>query len=381
MNILNLNEISQKIEIEKLKLFNFKSYEVDTFEFHPQLNIITGLNGTGKTNLLDAIYYLCITKSFFQAQDSFLVKTGSGFFRAEGYFRKNEKNEKLVVKYNLKEKVFEKNNVPYEKMSEHIGQFPVVFIVPDDVWEVNTGSAERRKFIDNTLSQIDPVYLDNLILYNKILRQKTGLLKNTASNRAIDADLVEYYNRQMCQPGAVIHEKRTALVERLNQYFIEYYRVISEDKESVSIQYKSQLNDHPIQQLFADQLRDEILMRKSTCGIHKDDITLKINGLALKKFASQGQMKSVIMALKMAQFDLISVSLGIKPLLLLDDIFDKLDEKRVASIVRLIVNNRFGQVFVTDTYGNRFEKLLEGNNFHYKAFELSSRSMAENITL
>ena len=323
----------------------------------------------GKTNLLDAIYYLCMCKSHFGVSDSYIKKHETDFFRVEGQFTKGKKRYKTVAKVKPKEqKTFELNDVPYDKLAEHIGRFPVVMITPFDTELALEGSEVRRKFIDNTLSQIDATYLSALISYNRLLKQRNATLKQFAETKRIDEGLLDIFDDQMEAPALLIHQKRREFSEQFIPIFQAFYKVISNDQENVNYKYRSQLKDVNFLNLLKENRQKDLILNRSTVGIHKDDLLFKIEDYPLKKFASQGQMKSFILALKLAQYELLRIEKDCAPLLLLDDIFDKLDRQRVTQLLQLLFDKNFGQIFFSDTHENRLSEILTNFDTDFKRF-------------
>ena len=346
--------------LERLKLTNFRNYEFQELEFSANLNLIAGLNGMGKTNLLDAVYYLCMSKSQFTNTDRNVVKHGESFFRLEGYFSLNEETEKIVVKVRPgKSKVLERNNAAYDRLADHVGLLPIVFKAPDDTALALDGSEERRRFLDNTLCQIDTPYLRYLLQYNKILQSRNALLKQFGEQRYFDAALVEVYNDQMDEPAKYIHEKRKSLIAQFEPVFNQYYNSICGGQETVKCIYKSQLLEKELHTIFQENQEKDRILQRTTAGIHKDDLQFKMNDRALKTFASQGQLKSFVLALKLAQYEVLKKAKERSPILLLDDLFDKLDDQRVKHLLELLTKNEFGQIFITDTHPERSEKLAK----------------------
>ena len=362
----------KKMTIQQLKLTHFKNYETADFVFSQRLNCFVGRNGMGKTNLLDAIYYMCMCKSHRGVNDRNVMQHGNDFFRLEGIFfdKKSKKTkDKIVAKVQPgKKKEFEKNDVAYQKLSEHIGLLPVVIIVPDDTLMVMEGSEVRRRFLDNTLSQLDADYLKHLISYNKILKQRNSALKKFAENRSFNAELLDTYDAQLIEPAQVICEKRKTFIDEFQAVFQEFHQAICNGQEKGTCIYRSSL----IKEDFATQLKearekDKILTR-TTCGIHKDDLIFRIEGHLLRKFGSQGQLKSFVLALKLAQYDFLKKNHSTQPILLMDDIFDKLDGGRVKQLIQLILEKEFGQIFITDTHENRVEEIIKNFETDYKKF-------------
>ncbi|MCB0523179.1 MAG: DNA replication/repair protein RecF [Lewinellaceae bacterium] len=354
-----------------LKLTNFKNYEGQEFEFSPRLNCLTGLNGTGKTNVLDALYFLCICRSHLGLNDRNLVRHDADFFRVEGRFELVEDKIRIVAKYKSGErKEFERNGTLIERLSDHIGQFPVVMIAPDDVRLVQDGSEDRRRFLDGTLSQVFPEYLQNLLNYNALLKQRNALLKSFFEHRQFDPILLESIDRQMPEPALNIFTIRNKFVEEFKPVFQEYYSAISGQREEVDIEYQSDLSNEGLDSLLPKFLEKDRVLQRTTQGPHKDDIILLMNDLPVKKFASQGQLKSYLLALRLAQYEFLRKAIGKSPILLLDDIFDKLDENRVRQLLNLLVERNFGQVFITDTQRSRIESVVSSFSGEYKIFEV-----------
>jgi DNA replication and repair protein RecF len=348
------------LELLKFILTNFKNYEYEQVTCSPGLNCFLGKNGMGKTNLLDAIYYLCMSKSHFNLPDSSIVRHNTDFFRLEGHFIANDKREEIVAKVMpRKKKVLERNKVPYQKLSEHIGLLPVVMIAPDDTYLVMEGSEARRKFIDNTLSQLDTQYLSALIKYNKLLQQRNSLLKQFGEQNYFDPTLLSAYSSQMVAPGQMIFEKRLALCSKLEPLVQNLYEKICNGQESVSLSYQSKLKEQQLSELFEQQVEKDRIMQRTTAGPHKDELSFRIGDFAMKRFASQGQLKSFVLALKLAQYQLLKVEKNMLPILLLDDIFDKLDDSRVSQLLGLLVKEEYGQIFVTDTDEERIQTILK----------------------
>ncbi len=315
----------------------------------------------GKTNLLDAIYYLAVGKSYANIPDAYLVKKGTDFFRLEGLFELNGRQEQIVAKVVPRaKKELERNKVPYQKISEHVGLIPIVFIAPDDVQIVKEGSEVRRKFIDNTLSQLDRVYLKQLIEYNKLLKQRNALLKQFAENNTFNTGLLRVYNEQMNEPAHYIFEQRNRFVNSFHPVLMRVAASLSSENDVVNCKYQSPLEGRNFEQLLIDTEEKDRYLQRTTTGIHKDDLIFSIDEFSLKKFASQGQLKTFILSLKLAQYEFLKAQTNYLPLLLLDDIFDKLDESRVANLLRILKTDQFGQIFITDTHNNRIIQILEG---------------------
>ncbi len=357
--------------LDTIKLTNFKNYEAQQLQFSEGLNCFVGRNGMGKTNLLDAIYYLCMCKSNFALTDAHICRHESDFIRLEGLFQRADKKEKVVAKViPRKKKTFERNDVAYKTLSEHIGLLPVVMIIPDDTRLVTEGSEERRRLIDNTLSQYDADYLLALLRYNRLLRQRNAALKKMGMEGNYNAALIQAYNEQMGAPAKSIYQKRADFVKQFITVFQQYYSAISGKQEQVDCLYSSQLAKEDFGLLLEQSADKDRVLQRTTVGVHKDDLKLMIDGHALKRFASQGQLKSYVLALKLAQYDFLRQEKKIAPILLLDDIFDKLDSHRVKQLIALLMEQNFGQVCITDTHDKRLEEVIEGYHSGHKKFKV-----------
>ena len=357
--------------LKKISLVNFKNLEAQSFDFQHKINCFVGDNGVGKTNILDAIYYLSFAKSYFNSVAIQNIRHGASFFMVEGDYIIEDRNEKIVCSLKKgQKKVLKRNGTIYEKFSEHIGQLPLVIISPADRDLVTDGSDTRRKFIDGVISQQDKKYLLDLLAYNKILSQRNALLKYFAANRTFDALNLSVYDEQLSEYGTRIYEVRKAFLEKFIPIFNEKYQIISNDKERVDLVYKSQLNEFSMKNLLQKSLEKDKILQYTTAGTHKDDLSFEIGEYPIKKFGSQGQQKSYLIALKFAQFEFIKQQSNLVPILLLDDIFDKLDESRVLQIINLVNNDEFGQIFITDTHSDRTENIVKQSNKPYKIFKL-----------
>ena len=314
----------------------------------------------GKTNLLDAIYYLCFAKSYFNSQDSLNVQHDADGFRLEGRFLKNMKPETVTctLKQNKKEMLL--NGVAYQRLSRHLGNFLAVIIAPDDAVLINGSSEQRRKFFDSLLTQIDLEYLDELIAYQKVLQHRNGLLKNTPSGKFPEPELLSVLDAQLSEYGNNIFKKRKAFFPQLREKVKALYSEISQAKEAVEVDYQSSLNDSRLQDILFQNRSKDILLQRTTDGIHRDDLVFSLNGYSMKQTASQGQRKNFLFALKLAQYELLNSFKHLSPILLLDDIFEKLDHQRLTHLVRFISRPGFGQVFITDTGEERLLKIFQG---------------------
>lgn len=368
------------MHLGKLKLTNFKNYGNQQLTLSTKLNCFVGDNGMGKTNLLDAIHYLCMCKSHFSLPDRQVIRHDEAFFRLDGFFTKQEAPEHIVCKFQpSKKKVIERNKIAYERLAEHIGRYPMVLVTPDDNQLLTDGSEYRRQFLDISLSQLDQQYLKALIHYNKVLQQRNAFLKQHDHPQQINIDLLEVYNHQLLQPAAIIHTFRKEFITNLIPAFQDYYAQISGEKETVSLEYQSQLSTSSMEALFEESKEKDCWLQRTTKGIHKDELKLKMNGFPVKKFASQGQLKSYLLALKLAQFEAIAQALKFKPILLLDDIFDKLDQHRVKQLLTLLLSQNFGQIFITDTHEHRIASIVSGFQSDYKEFRIDQGVATELI--
>ena len=357
--------------LEKLSLLHYKNFLERKFEFDTKINCLVGDNGVGKTNVLDSIYHLAMGKSYFNPIGSQNIHHGKDFFLIEGLFHKNGREEAIVC--SLKRgtnKVIKRNGKTYDRLSEHIGLLPLVIISPADRDLILEGSETRRKFVDSVISQANKEYLQQLINYNKVLAQRNALLKYFALNHTFDSDTLEVYNGQMAQYGTYIHEKRSEFIADFAPIFTEQYSRISGGKEAIALAYKSQLGTDSMMELFQSSLEKDRALQYTTTGVHKDDLLFTIDDLPIKKFGSQGQQKSYLIALKMAQYYFTESQAKTTPILLLDDIFDKLDEQRVAHIISMVDEENFGQIFISDTHAERTENVVKSVHQTYKVFKL-----------
>jgi DNA replication and repair protein RecF len=377
---LNLQKIiGADMFLEKLILTNFKNYLSAEFEFSEKINYFIGDNGVGKTNILDAIYYLAFTKSFINNIDSQNINHDEQFFLVQGSFKLGGSNSEVIqcLQKRNQKKEFKRNKKEYDRMSDHIGFLPLVMVSPSDSNLIHYGSDERRKFIDVVISQFDKPYLDNLISYNKSLAQRNALLKQFAQSRYFDKQALEIWDDQIITLGAEIYQARNEFIESFIPLFNKYFRIITSGKEEVSLSYESQINTTSLEVLIKNSVEKDCATQYTNCGIHKDDIIFNIQGLPVKKFGSQGQQKSFMVAIKLAQFEYTKNIKGYKPILLFDDIFDKLDNNRVEQIIELVSENIFGQVFITDTQKERIDHVISELNASYKIFGITYGSAAE----
>lgn len=358
--------------ITKLSLLNFKNHSERNFEFSTQINCFVGNNGVGKTNILDALHYLSMAKSFLGNKDLNNIKIDEDFFTIEGTIDDGEK-ENIIKIQQPKEakKIIKKNDKSYDRIADHIGFLPSVIISPYDSNLISDSGESRRKFLDAMISQTDSDYLFNLIQYQKTVQQRNALLKDFSKNRYFDADNLEIYNEPLIKFGSKIFEKRREFTDSIVPLIQNYYEIISKGKEKITVIYESDLSDHNFGTLLDQNLEKDRMLTYTSKGIHKDDLLFEMNGISMKRTASQGQQKSFLIALKLSQMNRIKELTGKTPILLLDDIFDKLDDSRVSQLIELVNQEHFGQIFITDTSRERTENVVRRINEESKIFDLS----------
>jgi len=357
--------------LKKISIINYKNILDKEYELDPKINCFVGDNGVGKTNILDAVYHLSMGKSYFNVKNDQLINRGKDYMLVDGVFELNNKNESIVFSLKIGEKkVLKRNGKPYKKFSNHIGLIPVVLISPYDNDLINEGSSERRKFIDSIISQNDKEYLINLIAYTRVIQNRNKLLKQY--NRSVDFDLdtIKVYDDQIYKLSEPIFKARDKFIKEFTPLVLEKYKHISDDKEKISIEYKSDLINNHIENLIKDSFQKDVILQYTSVGLHKDDFVFNIDENRIKRFGSQGQQKSFLIALKLAQFDYLKNETGNSPILLMDDVFDKLDLMRVKRIVEIVNSTNFGQLFLSDTDKERIEKVLSSLNLSSKIFEV-----------
>ncbi|MDR0982549.1 MAG: DNA replication/repair protein RecF [Culturomica sp.] len=358
--------------IKELNILNFKNLaEVQLF-FCRGFNCFIGNNGAGKTNILDAIYQLSMCKSYFNLSDVQNIRHDEAFFVLKAIYEKDE--EEICVHCGVKrgqKKVIKKNQKPYEKFSDHIGLLPLVIISPEDSLLIEGGSEERRKLIDGIISQYDRDYLYSLISYNRALQHRNTLLRQ-ATERPIDADVMEIWDEKLVAEGARIMQARHAFIEKFGEIFQSYYDRISAGKETVGMVYNPSIKEEDYLSGLKRNFEKDRILAYTSAGVHRDDILLTIDGYPVKKTGSQGQKKTFLIALKMAQYTRLQEISGVKPLLLLDDIFDKLDAERVSRIIGIVGEGAFGQTFITDTNRLHIDELLKSQDNEYAIFTVEN---------
>jgi DNA replication and repair protein RecF len=360
-----------KMHLKKLSLFNYKNFSEIDFAFDPKINCFVGKNGIGKTNVLDAIYHLAFGKSYFNPLAVQNIRHGEEFFVVDGEFSKQDRNEQILCSLKKgQKKILKRNGKLYERFSDHIGFIPLVIISPADQDLITEGSETRRKFIDSVISQLDASYLQQLIQYQKIISQRNALLKYFALNHTFEQDTLAIYNEQLNHLGQTIFEKRKAFIAAFVPIFNKHHSAITGAAEQVRLVYESSLHTTNLLQLLQENINKDRALHYTSVGIHKDDLLFEIDEYPIKKFGSQGQQKSFLIALKLAQFEFVKKESGENPILLFDDIFDKLDESRVEKIIRMIDNEQFGQLFISDTHPERTENIIKSANQSYRIFNL-----------
>lgn len=366
------------MRLENISLINFKNYSELSLRFSPQVNCFMGENGSGKTNLLDAIFYLSMSKSAFNSIDQQNIKHDAPYFMIKGEFRVKGKNFEIqCVQKAGQKKILKNNREIYEKLSDHIGKFPLVLVAPDDTDLIRESGDARRKFLDSIISQLDASYLNNLIRYNHFLKQRNSLLKQFAIKNYVDYDLLEPYDHNLLKIGKDVFEIRKSFIKNFIPVFSDHYLNLSEGKEKTSIMYQSELAEENFAKDFLQSRKKDMLLQRTTMGIHKDDLKFEIEDYPLKKFGSQGQQKSFLIALKLAHYDIIKKEKSFHPLLLLDDIFDKLDDQRISKLLEMVSGDRFGQLFVTDARPERTINIFSSIQSEVKFFKISNGTVED----
>ncbi len=358
-------------QFSSIKLTQFRNYSFQQFSFNKRIVGICGPNGSGKTNLLDALYYLCFTKSYFSRPDSTSVQQGASGFRVDGMLSNGAEMLQLVcILRESGRKEFSVNNEIYKKFSLHIGKYPGVMIAPDDVQLITGSSEERRSFIDTILSQLSPVYLEHLIRYGKVLQQRNSLLKAAAEHQRLDDALLDILDEQLTGLGDSIFTARNSFLRDFIPLVKEQYISIGGSNDQVDLIYESQLLNASFSELLQQNRQRDLYLQRTGQGIHKDDINIQMQQQPFKSVASQGQRKSLLFALKLAEYFVIKNKKGFSPILLLDDVFEKLDEQRMSNLLHKVCKEENGQVFITDTHKERLQHALTGLNLDYQLLEL-----------
>ena len=366
--------------LEHLHLLHFKNHEGSDLTFGVEVNCLLGENGSGKTNVLDAVHYLCHTKSYFNPIDGQNIAHGEQHMLIQGTFVRHDQQEKVscAVERGVK-KVFRRNEKAYDRLADHVGRFPAVMIAPADAVLIQEGSETRRRWIDSVISQFDREYLSQLMAYNKALNQRNTLLRYFAENRQWDAEALEPWDAQLVPIAVAIRAKRAEFVERFVPGFLETYREITNGAETVSVRYLTEVGttEEAVHQQWNEAQNDDRRLRRTTRGIHKDDLAFDLGDHPIKKFGSQGQQKSFLIALRLSQLVYIEQATGVKPILLLDDIFDKIDDKRVQALMRWVTSGEFGQVFITDTDLGRIPGMFRETGADVRVYEVKSGTVRQ----
>lgn len=354
--------------LKKISLLNFKNIEQEELSFCPGINCLVGDNGAGKTNVVDAVYYLSMCKSSLGMTDTQSIRHGADFFLAEGIYATDDgKSETVACTFSRKGgKVLKRNAKEYDRLSDHVGLIPAVIVSPADSALISDAADERRRYLNAFISQLDRSYLAAVMRYNTVLAERNRLLKTHP-----DETMLSIYDLQLIEHGKKIHARRKEFAERLQPIVAEYYRMLSGDREQVELHYKSELNDREFEEVLRAARQKDLVNEFTTSGIHRDDLTLRIGGYALRKYGSQGQQKSFLIALKLAQFAIVATEKGEKPILLLDDLFDKLDAGRVEQLIRLVSDEGFGQIFITDCNPLRLRTILDKAGSEYALFTVA----------
>lgn len=359
------------IHLSSITVTQFRNYLFRQFSFGERIVAICGHNGTGKTNLLDAIYYLCFTRSYFAKPDVQSAYENLKGFRIEGLIENSQSADKLVcILRENNRKEFYLNDIPYKKFSAHLGKFPCVFIAPDDVQLITEGSEMRRNFIDTIISQLNYAYLQHLIDYKKLLEERNSLLKAAAEKNYLDETLLNIIDEQLVKNGIKIYENRNAFLKTFLPLVQKSYIDIAGNSDEIDLSYFSQLADISFKELLIQNRQRDLYLQRTGCGVHKDDLEITMQQLAFKNIASQGQRKSLLFALKLAEFSMLREKQGSAPFLLLDDIFEKLDNQRMNSLLHKVCLEEDGQVFITDTHKQRLVHSLDNLPVKYQLIEL-----------
>ncbi len=353
------------MRLKKISLLNFKNIAREELSLCPGVNCLVGDNGAGKTNVVDAVWYLSMCKSSLQMTDTQSIRHGEEFFMIEGeYLSDAERTERIVCSFTRRSgKIVKRNGKEYERLADHVGLIPVVIVSPADGSLISDAADERRRYLNAFISQLDRSYLQAVMRYNAVLTERNRLLKMQP-----DEVVLSIYDRQLVEHGTLIHARRRAFVERLQPLVEQFYRTLSEDREQVELHYRSELNDRGFEQLLRDARQKDLVNEFTTSGIHRDDLVLRIGGYPLRKYGSQGQQKSFLVALKLAQYAIVAEERGEKPILLLDDLFDKLDASRVEQLIRIVTGEAFGQIVITDCNPTRLKAILDKIDGEYALF-------------
>lgn len=361
------------MHLKSLSIIDYKNIEEAQMAFCPKLNCFLGDNGAGKTNLLDAIYYLSFTKSFFNAVDTMNIRYEKEFFMIRGLYDRSGQEETVSAGFKANhKKQFKLNKDLYKRLSDHIGTFPLVMVSPSDSTLITGGGEERRRFVDGVIAQYDKAFLESFLRYNRVLIQRNTLLKQFAETRRFDPETLAMYDDQLATYGQHVLEGRKSFIERIIPVFQYFYEYVSGGREQVALTYDSTIGPEGFQQALESSRSRDLQLQYTTLGPHRDDLSLLLGEHPMKKTGSQGQNKTYLIALKFAQFEFMKTQSGMKPILLLDDIFDKLDSKRVGKILELVSDNQFGQIFITDTNQEHLDNILKQMNTEHLIFSIAN---------
>ncbi|MBO7192037.1 MAG: DNA replication/repair protein RecF [Bacteroidales bacterium] len=361
--------------LEKIVISDFRNIQLQELMFSPNVNCISGNNGEGKTNLLDAIYYLSMTKSAFASSDKFNFRHGTEEFSIAGTYRmENGTSSRFALKMTAKgEKKVKRDDKPYSKVSDHIGALPIVMVSPADISLVSESGDERRRFVNSVLSQMDREYMAAMQQYNRLLMQRNKMLKEMEPDRS----LLEVIDMRMSAVAEPIYEARKKFVEDLKPIVAEYYKALSGGSELVDIEYESELSKAGLDQLLAASFEKDRILKYTSAGVQRDDFAFKMNGHPIRRFGSQGQQKSFLVSLKFAQYEIMKQKYGFAPVLLLDDVFDKLDMSRISNLLQMVASNDFGQIFITDSNKVRMAGIVDGLTQDRAYFETTAGNFTE----
>lgn len=362
------------MRLEKLHLQNFKNYALADAVFKGSLHCFFGRNGSGKTNLLEAIHYLCLTRGLTAASDAEIVRHEATHFHLRGVFEKEGAKKEIMCVYTPeRKKKISEDGKEYTRFSEHIGKYPLVLVAPGDIELVWDGGEVRRKYFDTLLSQLDRSYLEQLIIYQTNLRHRNGLLRMYTDRPGMDRELLATYDERLVESGMHLHRQRSAFITQMLPALEQHYSFLTKgNAEKPGISYRSDLDTQDFKKELAARLDRDLVLGRTTVGVHRDDYRFTLQGFDLRTYGSQGQQKSFLISLKLAEFDFLRDKNGYKPLLLLDDIFDKLDEERIVQLLKLVANDSFGQIFITDARPGRSLELLKSATLSFQWFELEN---------
>jgi DNA replication and repair protein RecF len=361
------------LHLTRISLTQFRNYSQASFVFNRRVVGVSGANGVGKTNLLDAIHFLCFTRSYFSRTETASQQTGMAGFRIQGFFEMDGHEHEItrILRENGKKELWV-DREQVSRFSKHIGRFPVVFIAPDDIELVTGGAEERRKFLDALLSQLDEDYLQDLIRYEKILQERNGFLKKAAEQPHPDFDILDIIDDQLVSAGSRIYQSRKAFLEVFIPQVSEMYAFIAGRTEIIGMRYQSSLDKQDFRDSLQQNRQRDLALQRTMSGVHRDDLEFDLNGLVFKQSASQGQRKSLLFALKLSEFSILRKAKGYAPILLLDDIFEKLDAGRMENLLQWVCRQNDGQVFLTDTHAQRIRLVMEGIGVDCQLLELTS---------